>query len=155
MCLLHIRYMYGWWGLFHCEGCLCKLLDLVFSCFISSHMITWSGSLCIYGWFFLGNIEEYSTPSFELACPKTIPRKILVRRSMVFSRVLWVEQLPACLPARGDLYLSLGLSCWAFVLLTGNTLGNWKSPVYPLAHLNADRLMPWLFKVMAVSRTDA
>lgn len=62
---------------------------------------------------------------------------------------------PCLPPASGDLCLSLGPSCWAFVLLTGNTFRNWKRPVYPLAHLNADRLMPWLFKVMAVSRTDA
>lgn len=71
---------------FHCEGCLCELLGLGFSCFISSHMIAGSGSLCIYGWFFAGILRN--VPTFELACSETSPREPLVRKIIAFSTVL-------------------------------------------------------------------
>lgn len=66
---------------FCCEGCLCKLLDLVFSCFISSHMIAGSGSLCIYGCFFGEILRDIQLPLLNWLAPEQVPESHLSGRA--------------------------------------------------------------------------
>lgn len=128
-------------------------------------MVPESGSVCVSICFWVGILRN--VPTSELACFDTNLRKPLVGNSTMSSPVLLTKLLTACSPwdeqglwAWGTqlllgFCLSLWTSCCCFVHLIGKTFWNGNRPIYPLAYLNTGRLIQWLFKVRAVSRTDA